>query len=161
MRIAYLTRKNFKSITICSILLLTGSIGACSTNFSTARNTSTGSSRIYAMSGATALAIAHDAISQSFPDSEIERIDGPTSGYSTYLHSGFDTSLQKVIIHPVTGVTTSGTTVDGYSFEVSGRGTIGAGDINTASFYARLQQVLDTTGDVVTVVRSEPRPALP
>lgn len=136
-------------------------VGACSTNYTTATDTSTGHNRIYAMSQATALAITHDAIVQSFPDSEIEPIEGPTSGYTTLIRSGLDTSSQKVIIHPVTGVTSSGARADGYTFEVSGRGTIGAGDINTASFYARLQQALDATGDAVTVVRIEPRATLP
>jgi hypothetical protein len=135
--------------------------GACSTGYSTATDTQTGQHRIYAMSTQAALAVAHDAIAQSFPDSSIDTIDGPAPGYSAHTRSAFDTSAQRVVIHPVAGVTPAGATVDGYTFEVSGRGTIGAGDINTASFYARLQQALDVTGDAVTVVRIEPRTGSP
>jgi hypothetical protein len=145
----------------CLLPLMGGLASACSTDFSTETDTATGRRHIYAMSREQALTIAHNAAEASFPDSEIETTDRPTLGYSTHVRSPFDTSTQQVIIHPVTGVTPAGTTVDGFTFEVSGRGTIGAGDINTASFFARLQQDLDTTGDVVDVVRIQPRTVSP
>jgi hypothetical protein len=144
-------------IIICLASLLAGFLGACSTDYSTATDTYTGRKRIYAMSNDAALALAKDAISQSFPDSKIEMIDDPAAGYAAPVRSGLNTSTQKVVIHPVTGMTAAGTAVSGYTFEVTGRGTIGAGDINTATFYARLQQALDTTGDAVDVARVEPR----
>jgi hypothetical protein len=152
---------NVKRTVIRLAPLMAGLLGACSTDFSTATDTSTGHKRIYAMSNDTALAIAKDAIAQSFPDSQVEPLDGPAAGYSVPIRSGLDTSTQKVVIHSVTGVTATGASVGGYTFEVIGRGTIGAGDINTATFYARLQQALDTTGDAVYVVRIEPRTPSP
>jgi hypothetical protein len=152
---------NVKRTVIRLAPLLAVLLGACSTAYSTATDTYTGRKRIYAMSNDAALAIAKAAIAQSFPDSQVEPIDGPAAGYSAPIRSGLDTSTQRVVIHPVTGVTEAGATVGGYTFEVTGRGTIGAGDINTATFYARLQQALDTTGDAVDVVRIEPRTPSP
>ncbi len=152
---------NLNRVVICLAPLLAGLLGACSSDFSTATDTSTGRQRIYAMSNDAALAIAKDAIAQSFPDSKVEMIDGTAPGYSVPIRSGLDTSTQKVVIHSVTGVTATGARVGGYTFEVIGRGTIGAGDINTATFYARLQQALDTTGDAVYVVRIEPPTSSP
>jgi hypothetical protein len=134
---------------------------ACSTSFTTAKDTATGRSRIYAMTSTAALSVAHDAIAESFPDTEIAAVDAPALGYAAHTRSAFDTSAQEIIIHPVVGVTAAGATVDGYTFEVSARGTIGSGDINTASFYAHLQQALDVTGDAVDVVRIDPRTTLP
>jgi hypothetical protein len=134
---------------------------ACSTSFTTATDTATGRSRIYAMSSTAALSVAHDAIAESFPDSTIAALDAPALGYSAHTRSAFDTSEQEIVIHPVAAVTAAGATVDGYIFEVSSRGTMGAGDINTASFYAHLQQALDVTGDAVDVVRIDPRTTSP
>ncbi len=130
---------------------------ACTTGYTTQTDTATGRTRIYALSRQAALAIAHDAIAESFPDSTIEADPGPPAGFSAGTRSAFDTSRQTVAIHPVKGVTAAGATVDGYTFTVSSRGTIGAGDINTATFFARLQQKLDATGDEVDVARVEPR----
>jgi hypothetical protein len=135
--------------------------GACSTSFTSATDTATGRSRIYAMSSTAALSVAHDAIAESFPGSEIAAVDPPGLGYSAHTRSAFDTSSQEVLLRPVVGTTPAGATVDGYTFEVSSRGTMGAGDINTASFYAHLQQALDVTGDAVDVVRIEPRTTPP
>ncbi len=140
---------------------MAGLLAACSTGFSTATDTGTGRSHIYAMSREAALAIAHDAIAQSFPDSEIKTDDPPVLGYSALIRSTFNVSRQEVVIHPVVGATAAGATVDGYTFEVTGRGSIGAGDLNTATFFAHLQQALDTTGAAVDVVRTDPRPTAP
>jgi hypothetical protein len=140
----------------CLMPLIGVLLSACATTFSTATDTATGQHHIYAMTTEQALALAHSAISESFPDSVVTPLDAPDLGYSAHTRAAFDTSAQQVLVVPVTGVTAAGATVDGYTFEVSGRGTIGAGDINTASFFAHLQQDLDKTGDVVDVVRSEP-----
>jgi hypothetical protein len=96
-----------------------------------------------------------------FPGSEIAAIDPPALGYAAHTRSAFDTSQQEVLLHPVIGTTSAGATVEGYTFEVSTRGTIGSGDIHTATFYAHLQQALDVTGDAVDVVRIDPRTTLP
>ncbi len=45
-----------KRVVICLAPLMAGLLGACSTDFSTATDTSTGRKRIYAMSNDTALA---------------------------------------------------------------------------------------------------------
>jgi hypothetical protein len=148
-------------IPICLMLGLAALVCACSSGFSTATNAVTGRSRVYAIDNDAALRVAHDAMAQSLPDRLIEPLDGPAQGYAAHAGSGLDMSVQQVLIHPVTGVTTSGTAVDGYTFDVSGRGTVSTSDINTASFFAELQQALDATGDAVDVVRIEPRTKSP
>jgi hypothetical protein len=150
-----------KRLILCLVPLLAGWVGACSTAFSSAIDTATGRQHIYVMSRETALGIAHDAIAESFPDNTIVPTEPPTLGFFARTYSGLDTSTEQVVVHPVAGVTASGATIDGYTFEVSGRGPIGAGDLKTASFYARLQQALDATGDATDVVRIEPRAAAP
>jgi hypothetical protein len=137
--------------------VLVGLAGACSSGFSTATDAVTGRPRLYALGQETALRVAHDAMAQSFPDRAITPLDPPEQGFSAHAASGLGTSTQVVVIHPVTGVTASGATLDGYTFEVSGRGTISASDIATASFFAELQQALDATGDSVDVARIAPR----
>ena len=143
-----------KHVMICLMPVL---VGACSTGYSTATNAVTGQSRIYAMGTDAALHIAHDAIAQSFPDRPIDPITDPVQGYAAHTGSGLNGSTQEVVIHPVTGVTTSGASVDGYTFDVSGHGTISGSNFDTASIYAQLQQSLDATGNGIDVVQITPR----
>jgi hypothetical protein len=143
----------------CRYLVLVASllIGACTDNFSTAQNTLTGHPRIYVMSREAALKIAHDAIAESFPDSDIETDAAPALGYSVPVRSGLNTATQQVVVHPVVGVTAAGARIDGYTFEVSRSGIPGPGDMTTASFFARLQQDLGATGNAVDVAEIRPR----
>ncbi len=147
-----------KHVMMCLMPVLAG---ACSTRFSTTTNPVTGHSRIYAMGQDAALRLAHDAIAQSFPDRQIDPITDPAQGYAAHTGSSLNGSTQEIVIHPVTGVTTSGATVDGYTFYVSGLGTISGSNFDTASVYAQLQQSLDATGDGIDVVRITPRTSPP
>jgi hypothetical protein len=64
-----------------------------------------------------------------------------------------DTFTQQVLIRPVTGRRADGTTVDGYTFEVSGSGTAGiSGGIANANFGRTLQAAADSTGRAVDVI---------
>lgn len=139
------------------VLALVGVV-SCSRQQSIGGGTASGTQRVYALTETEAAAIAHGAIVSSFPGRRIETIDGPVRGYSTYTRMLLDTFTQQVLIRPVTGRRADGSTVEGYTFEVSGSGTAGiSGGIANANFGSTLQSAADSTGKAVDVVSIAPR----
>jgi len=147
---------------VLSAALLLISASACSRQQAIGLDAATGKQRIYVMDDREADAIAHGAILSSFPGRKVETITGPMRGYSTYTRMMLDTFTQQVLIQPVTGQKADGTSVDGYTFEVSGSGTsIISGQAQNINFGNTLQKALDSTGKAVEVVSVHPRAVVP
>lgn len=73
--------------------------------------------------------------------------------------STLDSFKQNVFFQPVSGIDKNGRTVDGFYFEVSGKGSAFLqGSIKNKELYERVTQLADETGKKVSVSNVENRP---
>jgi len=137
------------------------SISACSTSQSTMKSVGSGSKTIYEISEQQASEIAVSAIHSVFGDVEISEINGSVRGFSTFMlaWSTMDSFKHNVIIHPVAGLDSSGKKINGFNFEVSGKGSSFLhGGIKNQQLFKAVKQYADETKKGIVITNLEARP---
>ncbi len=137
----------YRALPLLAVIFLT----ACSSRYSTLEESPGKESVLYILSEAEALKLAHATIVSTFPGHKITTLTGPTKGYSTTTRFMLDTYSQQVLVMPAQGTTATGTTVEGYYFEVSGSGSSGSGRARNQQFAENLRASLAKTGTGVPV----------
>jgi hypothetical protein len=127
-------------------------LAACSSHHSTIREERSGAARLFILTRAEALQIAHNALSESFPGRKITTIEGPPPGYVTTYRIMLDTYSQQVLAVPAIGVDASGHEVRGYYFEVSGSGTaVISGRVKNNDLFERVEGLALRAGRATSV----------
>ena len=141
------------------VLALAIPLGACSTHFDTSKQEGVEGRTIYRLTQNQAFAIAYNSIVAVLPGRKITEINGPVRGYQTYLRFVLDTYTQVVMVIPAKGTTSSGEVIDGFYFEISGRGSLFIqGKIKNTELRDTIQAELDELNVAVVVARVEGRP---
>lgn len=129
---------------------------ACSTHYTTSQRDE-GATPIYALDQSQALAIAHQALIESFPGRKVTGLEGPIQGFATSYRILLDTYSQQVVVLPLEGVGPSGEITRGYAFDVSGSGSaILTGTAKNRGLFRRVRDLAEATGTRVLV--TNPRP---
>jgi hypothetical protein len=125
---------------------------ACSTQYSTLKNDSSSGQVIYAIPEDQAFQIAFSSLANTLPGYEITDIDGPVKGYSALFRFLVDTYTQQVMVIPAVGKDSSGHKINGYYFDVSGRGSsVVQGAAKNAELFDRVAAAVKATGKGVVV----------
>ncbi|RJG05990.1 SHOCT domain-containing protein [Noviherbaspirillum cavernae] len=132
--------------------ILAAVLPACGSHYSTLKTEGSTGQMIYAIPEEQAFQIAFSSLANTLPGYEITDIDGPVKGYSALFRFLLDTYTQQVMVIPAAGKDANGRPVNGYYFDVSGRGSsIVQGAAKNAELFDRVATAAKATGKGIAV----------
>lgn len=101
------------------------SLGGCATTYNSLKTGKDGNMEVIAASRPEILSAAYSAISSEFPSANINEITGYQSGFSWFHMPMLDRTNFRFLVKGVTGITTDGVDIEGYTISISTSGTQG------------------------------------
>lgn len=133
-------------------LLLATCLAGCGSTHSSLNMEGGTQPRLFVITEEQAFQVAYGAITQVFPGYEITEVDGPVRGYSTTFRFVLDTYTQQVVVVPARGKAADGNWVNGFYFDVSGRGSsVVQGRVKNAELFDTVLKEAQATGRAVPV----------
>ena len=134
------------------LAMIVAILSGCGSAYSSLQAESSSKQTIYELTEEQAFQVAFGAITQVFPGYEVTDVDGPVKGYTTTFRFVLDTYTQQVMVIPATGKAPNGRLVEGYYFDVSGRGSsVVQGRAKNAELFETVIKSADATSRAVPV----------
>jgi len=142
----------FRGAIAAAALIALATTGCATSATTLVRPDSGGAQVIYRISEETAFTTALKAYATLLPKQSVDDvIDGTRRGYSADQRWGLDYWTHRVLVIPAIGTDSSGKDVQGYWYDISGRGTLIPIGKERTKFLRLILSWLDATETAVTV----------